>query len=191
MELGVSSRYSRDLATGTGTDQICIAAPMDESRYAYGATNPHSKLGELLGTGYTQCHEKRIAVAERAGTVDHSRPHSCAPEVRLFEAAFLDAMRNRLNESSMELLEKNRNAVLFEPQAAAAAFAFASVLDRVRFGVLPPSMGGEVLRHQAATIAASLSTQIENWSIFWRQIKVDVNQPMNAVYDAIGAGLDG
>ena len=49
MELGVSSRYSKDLATGTGTDQICIAAPLDENRYSYGATNPHSKLGELLG----------------------------------------------------------------------------------------------------------------------------------------------
>src|SRR6185295_14579429 len=49
MELGVSSRYSCDLATGTGTDQISVAAPIDENRYAYGATNPHSKLGELLG----------------------------------------------------------------------------------------------------------------------------------------------
>jgi len=104
------------------------------------------------------------------------------------ESAFLDAMRSRLDDAFMELLEKNRNAVLYEPQAAAAAYAFASVLDRVRFGVLPPSMGGEVLRHQAATIAASLSTQIEKWPNFWRQIKVDLNQPLNAVYDAIALG---
>ena len=49
MELGISSRYSQDLATGTGTDQVCVAAPEAEGRYAYTATNPHSKLGELLG----------------------------------------------------------------------------------------------------------------------------------------------
>jgi adenosylcobinamide amidohydrolase len=188
MELGVSSRYSRDLATGTGTDQICFASPMDESRYSYGATNPHSKLGELLGQ-VTRSATKS-ALRWQNG-LEPSITRSLNHALRRFgfsESAFLDAMRSRLNNAFMELLEKNRNAVLYEPQAAAAAYAFASVLDRVRFGVLPPSMGGEVLRHQAATIAASLSTQIEKWPNFWRQIKVDVNQPLNAVYDAIALG---
>jgi hypothetical protein len=49
MELGISSRYSQDLATGTGTDQICLAAPIVSGAYEYSATNPHSKMGELLG----------------------------------------------------------------------------------------------------------------------------------------------
>src|SRR6266487_2672411 len=49
MELGVSSRYSQDLATGTGTDQICLATLVDEARYAYASASPHTKLGELLG----------------------------------------------------------------------------------------------------------------------------------------------
>ena len=188
MELGVSSRYSKDLATGTGTDQICIAAPLDETRYSYGATNPHSKLGELLGRVTRAA--TRNALRWQNG-LEPSMTRSLVHALRRFgfsESAFLAAMRQRLDDASMELLEKNKNAVLFEPQAAAAAFAFASVLDRVRFGVLPPSIGREVLRHQAATIAASLSTQIERWSTFWRQIVVDENQPMNAVYDAIGLG---
>jgi len=188
MELGVSSRYSRDLATGTGTDQICFASPMDETRYAFGATNPHSKLGELLGQ-VTRTATKS-ALRWQNG-LEPSITRSLNHALRRFgfsESAFLDAMRSRLDDAFMELLEKNRNAVLYEPQAAAAAYAFASVLDRVRFGVLPPSMGGEVLRHQAATIAASLSTQIEKWPNFWRQIKVDLNQPLNAVYDAIALG---
>jgi len=188
MELGVSSRYSKDLATGTGTDQICLAAPMEEGRYAYGATNPHSKLGELLGrvTRTATIHALRWQ-----NGLEPSITRSLIHALRRFgfsEAAFLSTMKERLSDSSMELLERNRNAVLFEPQAAAAAYAFASVLDRVRFGVLPPSIGRDVLRHQAATIAASLSTQIERWSTFWRQIEVDVNQPMNAIYDAIRLG---
>src|SRR5439155_11471815 len=49
MELGISSRYSPDLATGTGTDQICIAAPIVDDTFEYTSTSPHSKLGELLG----------------------------------------------------------------------------------------------------------------------------------------------
>src|SRR6185295_2071500 len=188
MELGISSRYSKDLATGTGTDQICLAAPMEEGRYAYGATNPHSKLGELLGR---VTRTATINALRWQNGLEPSITRSLIHALRRFgfsETTFLIAMKERLSDSSMELLERNRNAVLFEPQAAAAAYAFASVLDRVRFGVLPPSIGRDVLRHQAATIAASLSTQIERWSTFWRQIEVDVNQPMNAIYDAIRLG---
>jgi len=156
MELGISSRYSMDLATGTGTDQICLAAPIDETRYSYGATHPHSKLGELLG--YAARTATKHALRWQNG-LEPSITRSLNHALRRFgfsEAAFLDAMRQRLDASSMELMEKNRNSILFEPQAAAAAYAFAGVLDRVRFGVLPLSVGRDVLEHQAATIAASV-----------------------------------
>jgi adenosylcobinamide amidohydrolase len=188
MELGISSRYSMDLATGTGTDQISIAAPIDEGRYAYGATNPHSKLGELLG--HVTREATKHALRWQNG-LEPSLTRSLSHALRRFgfsESSLLEAMRKRLSESSMELFEKNKNAILYEPQTAAAAYAFASVLDRVRFGVLPSSIGREVLRHQAATIAASLSTQIEQWNEFRRQIDVDVNQPLSAVYDALALG---
>ena len=88
----------------------------------------------------------------------------------------------------MLLLEKNRNAVLYEPQVAAAAYAFASVLDRVRFGVLPASAGSDVLRHQAATLAASLSARVDKWHMFWQQLDVDMNRPLDAVYDGYALG---
>ena len=67
----------------------------------------------------------------------------------------MNAMRTRLAEPEMRLLEKNKNAVLYEPQVAAAAYAFGAVLDRVRFGTLPLSAARDVLRQQAATLATS------------------------------------
>ena len=73
------------------------------------------------------------------------------------EAAFLDAMRARLPEASMRLLEGNRNAVLYEPQVAASAYAFAGVWDRGLAGVLPETAMRDVLRQQAATLAAALA----------------------------------
>ena len=97
-------------------------------------------------------------------------------------------MRARLSEPSMRLLEKNRNAILYEPQVAAAAYAFASVLDRIRFGVVPASAGRDVLRHQAATIAASLATRVEDWYRYWQELDVDISRPLDAVYDAIALG---
>jgi hypothetical protein len=88
----------------------------------------------------------------------------------------------------MRLLEKNKNAVFYEPQTAAAAFAFASVLDRARFGVVSEPVAREVLRQQAATMAAALSARPENWSAFWRQLSVSLDAPLNAVYDAVAMG---
>jgi adenosylcobinamide amidohydrolase len=46
--LAVPSRQSIDLATGTGTDQFCIAAPAGTERIRT-STSPHVKLGELIG----------------------------------------------------------------------------------------------------------------------------------------------
>ena len=48
-ELAAPSRYSPTIATGTGTDQFCLAAPLDPHRTPRTATGPHAKLGELIG----------------------------------------------------------------------------------------------------------------------------------------------
>ena len=48
-ELAAPSRQSPTIATGTGTDQFCLAAPLDPRRAPKTATGPHAKLGELIG----------------------------------------------------------------------------------------------------------------------------------------------
>lgn len=187
-ELGISSRYSQDLATGTGTDQICVAAPEADDRYAYTATNPHSKLGELVGRSVRAATKNAL---RWQNGLEPSHTRSVIHALRRFgfsESSFVDAMKTRLNEASMLLLEKNKNAILYEPQVAAAAYAFAGVLDRVRFGVLPASAARDVLRYQAATLAASLSARVDRWLTFWRQIDVDMTRPLDAVYDGFATG---
>ena len=49
-DLAVPSRYSPTIATGTGTDQFCLAAPLEPGRRARESTSPHVKLGEIIGT---------------------------------------------------------------------------------------------------------------------------------------------
>jgi adenosylcobinamide amidohydrolase len=188
MELGISSRYSSDLATGTGTDQISVASPLAPGRYAFGATNPHSKLGELLGSAVRAATKNAL---RWQNGLEPSHTRSVIHALRRFgfsQVSFTDAMRTRLDDASMRLLEKNLNAVLYEPQVAAAAYAFASVLDRIRFGVLPQSAGRDVLRQQAATLAASLSAQVANWHAFWQEISVSMARPLDAVYDGFALG---
>lgn len=48
-ELAIGSRYSRGLATGTGTDQIAIIAASD-SNFLLSDAGKHTKPGELIGT---------------------------------------------------------------------------------------------------------------------------------------------
>jgi hypothetical protein len=59
------------------------------------------------------------------------------------------------------------------------------VLDRLRFGVLPPAAARDILRQQAATLAASVSGKTENWFGFWQQLHVDATYPLDALYDAL------
>ena len=51
-ELAIPSRYSPHLATGTGTDQFCLAAPLDANRKPKTWTGKHAKLGEILGKAH-------------------------------------------------------------------------------------------------------------------------------------------
>jgi hypothetical protein len=88
----------------------------------------------------------------------------------------------------MRLLEKNKNAIIYEPQVAASAYAFAAVWDRVRFGVLPFDAATEILRHQAATLAASLAARPELWHTFWTRLQLHMDRPLDSVYDALALG---
>ncbi len=188
MDLGVSSRHSQDLATGTGTDQICFAAPTAENRFQYTSTSQHCKLGELLGLGVRTATKRAL---QWQNGLEPSLTRSLVHALRRFgfsEASLIDAMRGRLSETSMRLFEKNRNALLYEPQVSAAAYAFAGVFDRVRFGVLPASTGRDVLRQQAATMAASVAARCEDWYIFWQKLDVNLDRPLDAVFDAVALG---
>ena len=187
-ELGVSSRYSQDLATGTGTDQVCVAAPVTHNAYAYKSASPHTKLGELLGTAARNA--TKTALRWQNG-LEPSLTRSLIHALRRFgfsETAFLAAMKLRVTEALADLAEKNKNSILYEPQVAAAAYAFAAVWDRVRFGILPASAASEILRQQAATIAASLASRPRDWPSYWQQLNVDLNRPLVAVYDALAIG---
>ena len=98
------------------------------------------------------------------------------------------ALRERLDEDSYALLDQNRLAVLCEPGAAAAAFAFAAVWDRVRYGVLPPSHAAAALRQQAAVLASCLAARPDSWLLCWRELEVDPGDPMQVVVDAVALG---
>lgn len=187
-QLAVRSRYSLDFATGTTTDQFCIAAPLNGAvprRY----TGTGTKLGEYL------------AAAVRDATLEALRWHNgLEPSYTrgLFHALGRygvkeDQLQNEiapyLSERDLELLGKNRNSVMYEPLVCASAYALAGILDRCRYGTFPASAAQEALRQQAACLAASLAGRVEAWAEFHSQLSdVEVEQPKRFILAAIALG---
>jgi len=186
--LAVPSRQSQDLATGTGTDQYCIAAPIDGA-VTLTSASPHVVCGELIGRA------ARNATLEALRWQNGLEPsytrgvfHALG-RYGIREASFIDDMRPLLAASDGELLEKNSKAVLYEPLVGAAAHAFATVLDRVRHGSLPSSVQRDACVQQAATLAVSLAAQPARWTEFRsRLLETAADEPKALILAALALG---
>jgi len=185
--LAVRSRYSKDAATGTGTDQYAIAAPSaTEGLAPLTSTSPHVKLGELIGTSV------RDATLEALRWQNGLEPSytrgifSALGVYGLKEETFFTDIAPFVSETDLELMRKNSESVFYEPLVGAAAFAMATVLDRQRYGAVPDSTAQEAIRHQAATMAASLSAKPHLWETFRGQLTQQ--DPARLALQAIAMG---
>jgi adenosylcobinamide amidohydrolase len=186
--LAIRSRYSPDFATGTSTDQYCIAAPLSGG-WPFKSASTGVKLGELLGLAV--CDATLEALRWQNG-LEASYTRSIFHALGgygLKESSFLEDICPYLNERELELLKSNYKAVVYEPLVSAAAYAIASVLDRLRHGTLPEGVARVALRQQSATLAASLAARAEAWSDFYRSLGgVEIERPERAVLAAIALG---
>ena len=168
MRLAVPSRQGPDLATGTGTDQFCIAAAAEaaDGRRPLSSASPHVKLGELIGLA------TRKATMEAVRWQNGLEPSYTRGVIHALgrlgvrEATFLDDIAPLLAEADLELLRKNLKAALYEPLVGAAAHAYATVCDRVRHGTLPESVAADARLQQAALLAANLAARLDRWPAF-------------------------
>ena len=163
--LAVPSKLHIDLATGTGTDQYCIAAPSSGARPLTSAS-PHMKLGELVGLAARNATmealrwQNGLEVSYTRG-VFHALGRYGVKEATLFEdiAPFL-------GEADLELLKRNSKAAFYEPLVGAAAHALATMCDRVRYGTIPQTVAADAMVQQAAALAANLAAQVHRWAEF-------------------------
>jgi adenosylcobinamide amidohydrolase len=164
--LAVPSRQSADLATGTGTDQYCVASPLATGSFSFTSTSPHVKTGELIGLACRNATQEALRWQNGLEASYTRGVFHALGRYGVKEATFFDDIAPQLSDDDMELLRKNSKAVLYEPVVGAAAHAAAAVLDRVRHGSLPASVQREAIIQQAALLAASLAAQPERWLEF-------------------------
>ena len=163
--LSIPSKLHIDLATGTGTDQYCIAAPASGSK-ALTSTSPHMKLGEIIGKA-TRTATLEALRWQNGLEVSYTRGifHALG-RFGVREATFLEDISPFLSESDLDLLRKNSKAACYEPLVGAAAHALAIVCDRVRHGMLPESVAPDALAQHGASLAANLAAQLHRWPEF-------------------------
>lgn len=186
--LATPSCYSSDLATGTGTDQYCIAAPLEGGRTLRSAS-PHMKFGEIVGLAV------RDATLEALRWQNGLEPsytrglfHALG-RYGIKEQTIYDRLAPLLDAASLDLLRKNNKSVFYEPMVGAAAHAAASVLDRARFGTLPASSLKDAIVHQAASLAASLAAKPDGWPHFRAALHaVPITEPVELIVHAIALG---
>jgi len=101
---------------------------------------------------------------------------------------FPPAMESRLTSEEYALLDKNVRSVVHDPGVSAAAYAYAAVWDRVRYGTLSTDLAAPLLRQQAAVLASAVAAKPETWPACYEQLAVHEDALLEAVYDAIALG---
>jgi adenosylcobinamide amidohydrolase len=165
-ELNVNSRYSPRLATGTGTDQIGVAARNLEGFPELTNAGKHSKLGELIGV---TVHGATKAVLLRQNGMSPDR--QCSVKIALerffkrdhkhYGIRGVDLAEVFIKEiedgEDRQLFRDNRMGLFYDPVNAAAVMAMAHLKDEFDWGVIPASVWPEVMSAQAAQLAAAVS----------------------------------
>lgn len=186
--LAIRSRYSRELATGTTTDQFCVACRR-EPLPPLASASTGVRAGEVIGRAV---RDATLEALRWQNGLEPSTARSLFHALSAYglrEETFLDDIAPFLAEAKLALLRANRNAVVFEPLAAGAAYALAGVLDRLRHGILPVGAAKEALRQQAANLAAGLAARPERWPEFYREVgEVDPERPLRGILAAIAIG---
>jgi adenosylcobinamide hydrolase len=186
--LAVPSRQSADLATGTGTDQYCIATPVGPG-VTFTSTSPHVKLGELIGRATRTATQEALRWQNGLEASYTRGLFHALGRYGITETTFFDEVASCLSEADLELLRKNSRAALYEPLVGAAAHALAAVLDRVRHGALPASVQREAVIQHASTLAASLAARPDRWSEFRSALHgTPAEDPTSLVLKAIALG---
>jgi adenosylcobinamide amidohydrolase len=155
-ELVVGSRYSKGMATGTGTDQIGIATRLNAGSVLTGAGH-HCVLGELIGK---TVHD---AVRETLKLQNALTPESCRSTVyhlRRFgitQEALMEAVIAHLTEKDAELFRKNFTVIERDPLIVASVAAFIQVHDEITWDILPAGCAPELWTTYGAQITAAVS----------------------------------
>ncbi|MGF1614965.1 MAG: adenosylcobinamide amidohydrolase [Gammaproteobacteria bacterium] len=171
LDLRIPSLQSHRLATGTGTDQFALCAPLpgqgDWERRLIGS---HDTLGEIL------CEAVRVATTRslllQNGLVPTLRRSVLAALERFgLTLGVIETVAQReLGPEQAEFAMNNGMALIHDPQPAASAYAVAEIVDVLEVGILNAEMRDETLASQCAVMGAAVALRPELYATFRQRL---------------------
>jgi adenosylcobinamide amidohydrolase len=164
LDLRMPSLQSPGLATGTGTDQLAIGAPLArEAEWERHWAGGHNTLGELLGRATHEAVTRCLLLQN--GIVPALRRTIGAALGRFGcdEAALRACAESELDAPCAAVFTANLQAILHDPHSAAAAYGLAEILELVRTGVLHAEVAREAVLNQAALLGAAVAVKPERF----------------------------
>ena len=186
-ELSVGSRYSTGQATGTGTDQFCIAAPTN-GQYPRTWTGKHTRVGELIGR-VTKRATREALRWQNGLELSHTRDlFHILRRFGLDEEKLLELFQEQGETADVELLRNNLKSVRYDPRVACCAFAVASIFDKVQHGVVPDSVGTEQIASQCALLVCGLANRPDAYAEYRSRLISSGGTPLEMVSRAVVVG---
>jgi adenosylcobinamide amidohydrolase len=155
-ELAVNSRYSDGLATGTGTDQIAVAA-MESDGPPLTSAGKHAKLGELIGRAVFEAIKGTLARQNNLTPAGQCSLKIHLERFGINRAGLADEICAFLDQDQAELLRANFLAFEHDPLTVAAVAALVHLRDKMAWGVLPRTCWSEIMAAYAAQTACAVS----------------------------------
>ncbi len=168
-ELAVNSRYSDGLATGTGTDQIAVAAVRTDEPPLTSA-GKHAKLGELIACSVLHAVKGTLALQNGLTPAGQCSAKIHLERFGLTRQKMIEIICRNLSESRAELLCKNFSEIERDPVTVAAVAAMAHLKDKFSWGILPITCWGEVMGTYAAQIACAVSGDYTRMAVYRRKL---------------------
>jgi adenosylcobinamide amidohydrolase len=180
-ELAVGSRYSDGLATGTGTDQIGIAAKLDGG-IPLTSAGKHTKLGELIGKTVHDAIKQTLALQNRL-----TPPGQCSVLIHIErfgveKDSFCAGVSSCLLKAESELFNKNFSCINYDPPTVAAVAALVHLRDKFIWGILPASCIPEILSSYGAQIAAAVSGKYERILYYREKLSEEKKSTDNEIF---------
>jgi adenosylcobinamide amidohydrolase len=190
LDLAIPSKNGKGLATGTGTDQFCVASIIDDTKKPKSGAGKHVKLGEIVGKSVIEATKKALQFQNGLEPSYTRSLHHALGRYGLSEKYLEDTVPKFLKNDDHELFNNNLKSIIYLPSLSASAFAIASVLDRIRAGTIPESMFEEIIINQCSLIAVTIATKPQLFETFRSKIAGfnNSNNEMEIVVYAICLG---
>ncbi len=192
-ELEIHSRYSDSIATGTGTDQIFVAARIGSGVPLTGA-GKHTKLGEMVALSSLKAIKNTLIWQN---SLTPNVQCSCMNQLghtNLDESQFVDSVCSLLDESLSDVFRKNFISINLDPPTVASLSSLKLVRQKSLWGVLPQGCIKDTFCAQAAQIACCVSGKYTKFDFFRRELSVkdfDLSESsfMKLVYRTFALGF--